>query len=252
MTATGVTKTGMTKTGTTKTGEAVYTVWDVESSGIDVFEDRIVQMFFATVDAQGNLIDTWEWFINPGIDIPEEAAAIHGFSNEYLVEHGGEPKEVLPEIRDVFLEHRHLTQIAFNMNYDLSILDAEMKRHGVSDTFGTWFATHGKLFDGLVADRHKDKFRKGKRNLETQAKHYGIEFDPASAHNALYDCLITAKVSVAIIKKYGLPSTRELASWQEEWRAGFEKYLRKENPDAIVERGWPLREFVPAATDKDH
>lgn len=223
-------------------GKAVYTVWDVESTGVDVFEDRVVQVFFATTDVQGNLIDTWEWFINPGIPVPEEAAAIHGFSNEYLAEHGGHPKEVLTEIRDVFLKHRHLTQIAFNMNYDLSILDAEMKRHGVSELFGEWFATHGSLFDGLVADRHKDKFRKGKRNLESQAKHYGVEFDSASAHNAIYDCEVTAKVSVKIIEKFGLPTTKQLATWQETWRSNFESYLRKSDPGAKVERGWPLRE----------
>lgn len=224
--------------------KAVYTVWDVESSGIDVFEDRIVQLFFATTDAQGNLIDTWEWFINPGIPVPEEAAAIHGFSDEFLKENGRDPKEVLTEVKDVFLKHRHLTQIAFNMNYDLSILDAEMKRHGVSELFGEWFAKNGSLFDGLVSDRHNDKYRKGKRNLETQAKHYGVEFDSEAAHNAMYDCEVTAKVSVKIIEKYGLPTTKELATWQEKWRSNFESYLRKTDPDAIVERGWPLREGV--------
>lgn len=224
--------------------KAIYAVWDVESTGIGVFEDRIVQMFFATADAQGNLIDTWEWFIRPDIPVPEEAAAVHGFTNEYLAEHGGDPKETLTEIRDVFLKHRHLTQIVFNANYDLSILDAEMKRYGVSDTFGKWFAENGKLFDGLVSDRHNDRYRKGRRNLESQAKHYGVEFDPEQAHNALYDCLVTAQVSVRIIEKYGLPTTRELATWQEEWRSGFEEYLRKTDPTATVERGWPLREEV--------
>ena len=222
--------------------KAVYAVWDCESTGIDVFEDRIVQMFFATADAQGNLIDTWEWFIEPDIPVPEEASAVHGFTNDYLAEHGGNPKETLTEIRDVFLKHRHLTQIAFNMNYDLSILDAEMKRYEVSDTFGKWFAENGKLFDGLVSDRHNDKYRKGKRNLETQAKHYGVEFDPESAHSARYDVEKTAQVSVKIIEKYGLPTTRELATWQEAWRSNFESYLRKTDPTATVERGWPLRE----------
>ena len=65
---------------------ARYFVWDVESTGIRVLEDRVVQFFGATADAKGNLIDTWEFFINPGVPVPEEAAAIHGFSDEFLAE----------------------------------------------------------------------------------------------------------------------------------------------------------------------
>lgn len=224
--------------------EAKYFVWDVESTGINVFEDRIVQFFGATADKDGNLIDTWELFINPGVPVPEEAAAVHGFSDEYLQEHGEQPYDALVKIRDLFLQHRHLVQVAFNMNYDLSIIDVELKRHGISETFGTWMSYYGELFDGLVVDRHKDKYRKGKRNLETQAKHYGVPFDPDAAHNALYDTEVTAKVSVQIIKKYGLPKTAEQANWQEAWRSNFESYLRKTDPTATVERGWPLREEV--------
>lgn len=221
--------------------EPTYFVWDVESTGIDVFEDRIVQFFGATADKQGNLIDTWEYFINPGVPVPEEAAAVHGFNDEFLAEHGDDPEKTLIRIKYLFMEKRDLIQVAFNMNYDLSIIDAEMKRHGVSDSFGKWFAENGRLVDGLVIDRHKDKCRKGKRNLETQAKHYGVEFDPDEAHNALYDTEVTAKVTVKILEKFGTPTTREQARWQEEWRGGFEEYLRRSDPAATVERGWPLR-----------
>lgn len=221
---------------------AEYLVFDVESGGIRVFEDRVVQFFGATADKDGNLIDTWEIFINPGVEIAQEAIDVHGFSNEFLKENGKPPHVAFEEIRNLFLQHRHLKIVAFNMNYDLSILDAEMKRHNTSVTFGKWFAENAKLIDGLVIDRHKDRYRKGKRNLETQAKHYGVEFDPEAAHNALYDTQVTAKVTVKILEKFGVPTTREQAVWQEAWRSNFESYLRKSDPTATVERGWPLRE----------
>lgn len=223
-------------------GPPKYFVWDVESTGINVFEDRIVQFFGATADANGTLLDTWEFFINPGVPVPAEAAAVHGFSDDFLAKNGDDPEKTLIRIKYLFSEKRDLIQVAFNMNYDLSIIDAEMKRHGVSDNFGSWFSENGKLVDGLVIDRHKDKFRKGKRNLETQAKHYGVPFDPEAAHNALYDTEVTAKVTVKILEKFGTPSTREQAQWQEAWRSNFEAYLRKTAPTASVERGWPLRE----------
>ena len=221
--------------------KAKFFVFDVESGRVGVFEDRVVQFFGATADAQGNLIDTWEIFIDPGVEIAQEAVDVHGFSNDFLKENGKQPAEAFAEIRDLFLKHRHLKIVAFNMNYDLSIIDAEMKRHGVSDNFGKWFAENGRLVDGLVIDRHKDKYRKGKRNLESQAKHYGVEFDSDEAHNALYDTQITAKVTVKILEKFGTPTTQEQSRWQEEWRSGFEEYLRRSDPAATVERGWPLR-----------
>lgn len=221
--------------------EAKYFVWDVESSGIDVFNDRIVQLFAATADENGDLIDTWEFFIDPGIEIPEEAAAVHGFTNAFLKENGEKPENALVKIRDLFLEHRNLIQVAFNMNYDLSILDAEMKRHGISDSFGSWFAENGALVDSIVIDRHKDKWRKGKRTLAAQADHYGVAYDPDALHNARTDVELTTKVTVAILNKYGTPSTAEQAEWREEWRKGFEEYLRRSDPSAVVEKGWPLR-----------
>lgn len=221
---------------------AEFFVFDVESGGIRVFEDRVVQFFGATADKDGNLIDTWEIFINPGVKIAQEAIDVHGFSNEFLKENGKPPHVAFEEVRELFLRHRHLKIVAFNMNYDLSILDEEMKRHNTSVTFGKWFSENAKLIDGLVIDRHKDKYRKGKRNLETQAKHYGVEFDSSEAHDARYDVEKTAQVTVKILEKFGTSTTREQAAWQEEWRSGFEKYLQKTDPTATVERGWPLRE----------
>lgn len=221
---------------------AEYFVFDVESGGIDVFNDRVVQFFGATADKDGNLIDTWEIFINPGVDIAQEAVDVHGFSNELLKDIGEYPQEAFGKIKQLFLEHRNLKVVAFNMNYDLSILDAEMKRHGVSQTFGKWFAESGKLIDGLVIDRHKDKYRKGKRNLETQAKHYGVEFDPDALHDAGADAELTAKVTVAILNKYGTPSTSEQGMWYTEWAQGFEDFKKRSDPTFRMDsKEWPLR-----------
>lgn len=221
--------------------DPVYFVWDVESTGIRVLEDRVVQFFGATADAKGNLIDTWEFFIDPGVPVPEEAAAIHGFSDEFLAEHGEDPVTAFTKIRDLFLENRRLIQVAFNMSYDLSILHAEMVRHGVSTSFGPWFKKNAKLVDGLVTDRHHDRYRKGKRTLAAQADHYGIEYNADELHNAIVDVELTAKVTVAILEKFGTPTTRDQEVWYRGWAENFEQYLRKTDPDAEVDKEWPLR-----------
>lgn len=227
--------------------EAKYLVFDVESTGIDVFEDRIVQLFIATADASGNLIDTWEWVIDPGVEVPEEASNVHGFTTAYLREHGEAPQIVLSKALDVFEAYGDRVWVAYNLNYDASILGADLERHGVYRYWSDMLlgdpedVSKATLFDPLVVDRAKDKYRKGKRKLESVAAHYGIPFDADEAHNARYDVEVTAKVAAAVAGKYGIPSNAEQAEMYRTWATGLEEYLRRSDPAASVDGNWPLK-----------
>ena len=221
--------------------DAVYLVFDAETGGTSVHEDRIVQWFMATADKDGNLLDTWQWFIDPGVPIAEEAIAVHGLTNEWLDENGQDPKEALNEVRLIFLENIDLIHVAFNMNFDLSILDAEFKRHGVTEAFGHYMRDNARLVDAIVIDRHEDKWRKGKRTLAAQAEHYGVPFDPDNLHDASVDVELTAKVTVKVLEKFGVPTTEEQSSWYYSWSEGLEEYLRRSDPEARVDREWPLK-----------
>ena len=221
--------------------DAVYLVFDAETGGISVHEDRIVQWFMATADKDGNLLDEWQWFLDPKVQIAEEAIAVHGLTNEWLADNGQDPKEALKEIRLIFLENIDLIHVAFNMNFDLSILDAEFKRHGVTDSFGQYMRDKARLVDAIVIDRHEDKYRRGKRTLEAQAKHYGVEYDPEALHDARVDVALTAKITVKVLEKFGIPSTEEQASWYYSWSEGLEEYLRRSDPEVRVDREWPLK-----------
>lgn len=223
------------------TSVAKLLVFDAETGGIDVHEDRIVQWFMATADKDGNLLEKWQWFIDPGVPIAQEAIEVHGLTNEWLHDHGRDPFEAFNEIRLIFLENIDLIHVAFNMNFDLSILDAEFKRHGITDSFGEYMRDNARLVDAIVIDRHEDKYRKGKRTLEAQAKHYGVPFDPEAAHDARYDVQATAQVTVKVLEKFGVPTTQEQADWYSRWAGGLQEYLRRDNPDAIVDPNWPLK-----------
>lgn len=220
--------------------KAKYLVFDTETTGIDVFNDRIVQLFIATADSEGNLLETWEWIIDPGVEVPEEASNVHGFTTEYLRENGQDPLGALTAALDVFEEWGELTFVAYNLSFDLIILDSEMRRHGAIESFGHDTAGY-LLFDPLVVDRAKDKFRKGKRKLENVAPHYGVPFNPDEAHKADYDVKVTAKVAAAVAKRYGIPSNAEQARMYKAWAENFESYLRRTDPDAVVSSEWPLK-----------
>lgn len=217
-------------------------VFDVESTGIDVFNDRIVQLFIGIADGNGDLVEKYEWLIDPGIEVPEEASNVHGFTTAFLGENGYDPQFALNEAWDILYDETEIPWVAFNLNYDLSILDSEFRRTGVVDTFGQDIQDWGvQLIDGLVIDRAKDKYRKGKRRLENMAAAYGIPFDAETAHNAAYDVEVTAKVTRAIVNKHGMMTNAEQSEAYAEWAHGLQEYLRRSDPDASVNGDWPLR-----------
>lgn len=221
--------------------EAKYLVFDAETGGIDVHQDRIVQWFMATADDDGNLIEEFQWFINPGVPIAEESIAVHGLTNEWLEEQGRDPHEALTEIAQTFRDNLDLIHVAFNLAFDLSILDAEFRRHGITDSFGSYIRDEARLVDAIVIDRHHDKYRKGKRTLASQADYYGAEYNGDSLHDARVDVELTAKVTVKMLEKFGTPTTSEQKTWYAEWAQGLEDYLRRSDPDARVDPNWPLK-----------
>ena len=218
-------------------------VFDTETTGIDVFNDRIVQLFIGIADENGELIERHEWLIDPGIEVPEGASDVHGFTTEFLQANGGDPEEVLQEAAGIFAQYADIPWVAFNVNFDLSILYAEFTRQGiVSDwaetVLGTW---NVQLIDGLVIDRAKDRYRKGKRKLGNMADTYGIAYDPDALHDAGADVELTAKVSRAIVHKYGIPSNAEQAEMYRAWAVNLEQFLQRSDPSASVDKDWPLK-----------
>jgi len=218
-----------------------FLVFDTETTGIDVFEDRVVQLVISICDEGGNVLKTHEWIINPGVEVPEGSAEVHGFTTEYLQENGMSPREALGEAYGVFRDNESLIWVAYNMNYDVSILDNEFERHGIDPIYWDYVSDEVSLFDPLVVDRAQDKYRKGKRKLENVAGHYGVAFNPDEAHKADYDVEITAKVAARVLETFGQPTTKQQSVWYRSWAQGLQDYLRRSDPTAEVNGDWPLR-----------
>ena len=62
-------------------------VYDVESTGTDTSQDRIIQIAAIRIDENGQVLETFERFINPGVPVGQ-SEEVHGFSDAYLQEHG--------------------------------------------------------------------------------------------------------------------------------------------------------------------
>ena len=219
-------------------------VFDLETTGLDLTDARIVTACAVELNSSGNVVGTnSEWLANPGIEIPTQASDVHGVTTEIAVRDGRPADvvvgELLATLRDFFA--RGLPVVAYNAPYDFTILHYEALRHGLEPL------KLGSVIDPLVIDKFKDKYRKGKRRLENAAEFYKVPLD--DAHNATADAVAAGRVAQAIARRWAaeLPETAsELHSAQVEWSAAldadFEAYMRRSvNPDFTSTPGWPLK-----------
>lgn len=166
-----------------------FCVFDLETTGPDPEECSIVQMAAIAFDFEdGKVVRAVEncWLINPGVPIPEDAAAVHGITDEKVK---GYPSfyDLVDEIHQ---EIEGRTLIGYNaVTFDLPIL----KRH-----FGDSVILPDTAIDPLVEIRKVDKYVKGKgrHKLANTCERHRIKIE--KAHDALGDCRMTLDLTVKL------------------------------------------------------
>ncbi|GAA0470909.1 exonuclease domain-containing protein [Streptomyces olivaceiscleroticus] len=222
--------------------------FDLETTGTDVETDRVVTAAVIRLDAAGRAAPALSWILDPGVPIPSEASAIHGFSTDYVRQYGRPAAAGLAEITEALAAAlgEGTPLVVMNARYDLSLLDRECRRHGVvplSERLGT---DPAPVVDPLVLDKHLDPYRKGKRTLQALCAHYGVVLD--AAHEAGADAVAAVGVArrigakhpeVAGLTRPALHALQRQAAADQ--AASFQRYLRRTaDPTAHVEPAWPL------------
>ncbi|MFF8383024.1 exonuclease domain-containing protein [Streptomyces kanasensis] len=228
--------------------------FDLETTGTEPFEARIVTA--AVVEVRGGVTRARrEWLADPGVLIPAQASAIHGISSEHAAARGRPARDVADEVADALAGYwtRGVPVVAYNAAFDLTLLTAELRRHGLpslSERLGG--APIGPVVDPYTIDRAVDRYRRGKRNLEAVCAEYGVVLD--DAHEAAADALAAVLVACAIAERHARVAstppaelhTRQI-EWYAAWATDFQAFLRRQgSPDAVVDPAWPLRR--PAAS----
>jgi len=162
-------------------------VFDLETTGVNVERDRIVQIAMIRVDPSG-LRSTFETLVNPEQSIPPEATAVHGIKDADVQDQptfaqiSGEVEELLTDA----------DLAGFNsVNFDLPLLQAELKRAGrESDFKGVRHLDAMKIFH--IMER---------RDLTAAYRLY-CDKDLTGAHNALADTEATLEILDAQIARY--------------------------------------------------
>ncbi len=219
-------------------------VFDLETTGLDLVEARIVTACAVAIDEQGQVTGAnIEWLADPVIEIPEAASNVHGVTTEIARARGRNSKEVVSEILETlrgFLK-AGIPVVAYNAPYDFTILHYEALRNGLEP-----LSDPKPIIDPLVLDKFVDQYRSGKRTLQVAASVYGVEL--SDAHNATADAIAAGKVAQAIALKHSakLPAdVFDLHDAQKVWSVqqddSYEIFRRKSSPDFTVVRGWPVK-----------
>jgi DNA polymerase-3 subunit epsilon len=221
--------------------------FDLESTGVDTSTARIVTACVAAIEP-GQPVTPETWLVNPGIEIPAEATAVHGITTDQVRNEGQSAHEAVAEIADMLTIYwaREWPVVGFNLCYDLTLLDRELRRHG-------WPPLQpGHCIDAFVLDKHVS-YRRGSRKLVDQCQHYGVRID--GAHDAAADALAAARVAWRIATRYPTVAEKTLPElhqaqqqWAAEQAASFREYLIGKGQTTDLPHGeWPMRAWTNQA-----
>ncbi len=161
--------------------------FDLETTGVNIATDRIVEIAILKVFPNGNK-ESKTWLVNPEIEIPQGATDVHGITNEKVVT---EPtfKELAPAINKM-IEGCDLA--GFNSNrFDIPLLAEELMRAGID-----FDMKNRKAIDVQVIFHKKEQ-----RTLSAGYQFYcGKELE--GAHGAEADTNATYEILLAQLDKY--------------------------------------------------
>lgn len=131
--------------------EIDYIVWDLETTGFDAPNDKILEIGMYVV--RGEEVEKKQWLINNNVDIPDKIVEITGITNELIDAEGKEPKECLLEAIEIMKNaKRNVTHngirfdIPFFVKYAADVLNwSEDKTQKAYDTlYSTAYDTAAK------------------------------------------------------------------------------------------------------------
>lgn len=211
--------------------------FDLETTSANPLEARIVTS--ALVRIEGSSMTQQEMLADPGVEIPEAAAQIHGITTEKAQAEGRPHEEVLAETVEGITAawDAGLTLVVYNAPYDLTVL-----RQLTGD-----FVITGPVYDPYTVDNVKDRYRKGRRTLTDVAAHYGVALD--NAHEATSDAIAAARIAWkqvnSLFPELKEMTTDELMEFQAvgfyELQDGRRKYWQSQGKDVTdVNTSWPM------------
>lgn len=229
--------------------------FDTETTGVRTSADRIVTA--ALITRTGAEVSARTWLIDPGVEIPAAAAAVHGVTTERARSEGAEPRVALEEIAAALADalNADTPVVAYNAQFDFTILEAELERHGLPSLASRLRAGEVRpVVDPLTLDRKLDRFRRGKRKLIDLCTLYAVPVVADELHAADADVAATLELVHALAAAYPSLRDAELDSLHDfqrvafhDWAVHFSAYLKSKGvTDDLPDPRWPVaRDAAP-------
>ena len=175
-------------------------VFDTETTGMDPDEgDRLVEIGCVELVDFMPTGRTYHVYINPERDVPAEAVAVHGLTEEFLKD-----KPVFSEIFLDFTEFvKDATLIAHNASFDMKFINSELKRVGYPTIHNRY------VRDTLKMARRK--FPGSPATLDALCRRFNIDLSERELHGALLDAQLLADVYLELMggRQHGLSLAEE-------------------------------------------
>jgi DNA polymerase-3 subunit epsilon len=199
-------------------------VFDTETTGFDPENgDRIIEI--GAVELENHIATgrTLQLYINPEREVPAEATAIHGITNDFLKDK--------PVFADVYADFVALIGddtklVAHNAEFDMGFINHELKAVGHPPV--AW----NRVVDTLALARRK--FPGSPANLDALCRRFGIDNTERTFHGALLDSELLAEVYLELLggRQHGLGLRAQEAAKKAAAAANLTRPYRTPRPHA--------------------
>jgi len=158
-------------------------VLDTETTGLNPLQgDRIVEIGGVELLNHIPTGQVFHGYFNPERDMPEEAALVHGLTEEFLAD-----KPIFAQAVDSFLEFiGDAPLVIHNAPFDMGFLNAELTRCGFSAL------PISRAVDTLIMARQM--FPGSPASLDALCKRFNVDATGREFHGALLDARLLAEV----------------------------------------------------------
>lgn len=162
---------------------------DCETTGLDVDNDRIIEVAVALFDNQGNITQSYESLVNPLCPIPESSTEIHHITDK-MVQDKPLIYEVLPKVLSMISSY---TIVGHGVDFDIQLLINAAKKNQM-----TCSLSKNPIIDTLRLARLYG--RCPVNSLERLREHFNIQAE--GAHRAMSDVIVNIAVFKQLSKSY--------------------------------------------------
>lgn len=222
--------------------------FDVESTGVDPKQDRIVSWCAAWLMPDGGVKALSE-LINPGVPIPPGATEIHKITDEMVQRTGNPPRESLWRLTRTLAEAvmARIPIVGMNLAYDFTMQYWELRRWDlpwIEEVAGRPLApvVDCYVLDNVLTPRRSGK---GARKLDRLVEYYEVRHD--GAHDAVADALAAARVVYRQAQRnprIGNMPLHELHAnqvmWRQQQQISLQAYFDSIGKEAVCDPCWPV------------